>query len=72
MVKLRMFRVGTRMSTVSRTTRQYLVPLKHLLKTRRPSDDACYSVSANLIFQYSIIMSTTAAARSKRESSSPA
>jgi hypothetical protein len=31
-VKLRMFRVGTRMPTVSRTERQYLVPLKTFIK----------------------------------------
>jgi hypothetical protein len=30
-LKLRTFRVGTRMPTVSRTERQCLVPLKHLL-----------------------------------------
>jgi hypothetical protein len=31
-VKLRMFRVGTRMQTVSRTEGQYLVPLKAFIK----------------------------------------
>jgi hypothetical protein len=31
-VKLRMFRVGTRMPTVSRTEGQYLVPLKAFIK----------------------------------------
>jgi hypothetical protein len=31
-VKLCMFRVGTRMPTVSRTERQYLVPLKTFIK----------------------------------------
>jgi hypothetical protein len=32
MVKLRMFRVGTRMPTVSRTEGQCLVPLKEFIK----------------------------------------
>jgi hypothetical protein len=31
-VKLRMFRVGTRMPTVSRTEGQYLVPIKIFIK----------------------------------------
>jgi hypothetical protein len=31
-VKLRMFRVGTRVPTVSRTEGQYLVPLKALIR----------------------------------------
>jgi hypothetical protein len=31
-LKLRMFRVGTRMPTVSRTEGQYLVPLKAFIK----------------------------------------
>jgi hypothetical protein len=39
-IKLRVFRVGTRMPTVSRTEGQYLVPLKHLLKTVHRSDNA--------------------------------
>jgi hypothetical protein len=34
MVKLRMFRVGTRMPTVSRTEGQYLVPLKTSIKNK--------------------------------------
>jgi hypothetical protein len=45
-----MFRVGTRRPTVSRTEGQHLVPLKHLLRTKHQSDDACYAVSSNLIF----------------------
>jgi hypothetical protein len=32
MVKLRMFRVGTRMLTVSRTEARYLMPLKTFIK----------------------------------------
>jgi hypothetical protein len=39
-LKLRMFRVGTRMPTVSRTHGHCLAPLKHLLKTLHRSDDA--------------------------------
>jgi hypothetical protein len=39
-VKLGMFRVGTRMPDVSWTEEQYLVPLKTLLKTMLRSDDA--------------------------------
>jgi hypothetical protein len=39
MVKLRMFRVGTGMPTISRTEGQYLVPQK-TLKTLHRSEDA--------------------------------
>jgi hypothetical protein len=49
-VKLRMFRVGTRMSTVSRTDGQYLVPLKTFIKKTHRNNDAYYAVSADLIF----------------------
>jgi hypothetical protein len=39
-LKLRMFRVGTRMPTVSRTEGKYLVPLKTFIKTMHQCDDA--------------------------------
>jgi hypothetical protein len=39
-VKLRMFRVGTRMPTVSTAEGQYLVPLTIFIKTEHQSDDA--------------------------------
>jgi hypothetical protein len=49
MSKLRMFQVGIRRPTISRTEGQHLVPLK-LLRTRHQNDDVCYAGSANLIF----------------------
>jgi hypothetical protein len=39
-----MFRVGTR-----RAEGQHLVPIKHVLRAKHQSDDACYAVSVNLI-----------------------
>jgi hypothetical protein len=53
MLKLWMFRVGTRRPTVSRTEGHHLVSLKaftNLLRRNHQSDNACYAVSVNVIF----------------------
>jgi hypothetical protein len=48
-VKLRMFRVGTRRTAVSRIGGKYLVSVRYLLRPKHQSNYFCYEVLANLI-----------------------
>jgi hypothetical protein len=48
LVKLRMFRVGTRMPTVSRTEGQYLIPLKLLLKIHSAMEQCLSTVISRM------------------------